>query len=558
MTTSVEQVKLVLCALLDAPDVKVFALRGKWGTGKTHLWNSVSKAREFAGKPTNSVYVSLFGIKSINELKLRIVQNTYFKDASKAAAANVAGSLLASITKKVTGFSLEDSAQLMLPNLVSEKLIVIDDIERKHKSLDISELLGLIDEYSLAYKARFLLLLNTNELAEKEIWAQLHEKVIDAEVLLDPSADEAFSIASADASNAFLPELRKAVAALGITNIRVLKKIVRLCLNVEKASKNLSDASTNRWVPSTALLAAMHYRAIENAPSLSYLENRSDFLRDFEGPDTTNPDEHKWNELITKLGKIEFGVFERIVVEYMNCGIIDTVKLTSELETYKADASASSLYTRTSNFRDSYLWDSSLDAVELCAMARGMLADVGMLTPSAVSEIVNYVQELGDLELAQEFLDGWTSAVTTKSNILKIDENSSPLARGRYHPEVKNTIQAIRNIVFPPLTIVESMERIGSGQEWGEREKNALLNSTAEGYIAAIRSIKGVKLQFFMIEHIKWARDSSTDEAFLNAETNFMLACKKIYNDNPNSRLSNIIARLFRLHSFSLDAYVIQ
>ena len=47
------------------------ALPGKWGTGKSHLWDSLRKASTDS-HIQGALYVSLFGVASIAELKLKL------------------------------------------------------------------------------------------------------------------------------------------------------------------------------------------------------------------------------------------------------------------------------------------------------------------------------------------------------------------------------------------------------------------------------------------------------------------------------------------------------
>lgn len=71
---TIEQSKVQLIALIDNVDLKVIALTGAWGTGKTHLWNEIRKESQ---DPIveGARYVSLFGLKDINQLKLKVVQS---------------------------------------------------------------------------------------------------------------------------------------------------------------------------------------------------------------------------------------------------------------------------------------------------------------------------------------------------------------------------------------------------------------------------------------------------------------------------------------------------
>ncbi len=80
MSNTYISTKQRLIELLKNQNYRVIVLKGKWGTGKTKLWDDVKK--EFPQDYKKSIYVSLFGAKTINELKIRILQNAYLNDAS--------------------------------------------------------------------------------------------------------------------------------------------------------------------------------------------------------------------------------------------------------------------------------------------------------------------------------------------------------------------------------------------------------------------------------------------------------------------------------------------
>ena len=306
MTQTFKRVKDSLLALLQDKDHRVIALTGKWGTGKTYLWQSVAIEQFGKNKASEQpIYVSLFGVRTINDLKLRILQSTYLKDASTVQALmKTGGGILTGVINKLAGFSAENAALIWLPQLTKGRLIVIDDIERKHNSLDIDEFLGMLDEYSETHDTRFLILLNTDKLLENTgMWATLHEKVIDAEIVLDPAVIETFDIAAKGSAAPYLNVARDAVVILNINNIRVIKRVLKMMERIADATKNIDGVSAARWVPSTALLTAGHYRAIENAPPFEYMKslNRfSHFLDDQKGI-KRDPKELDWDLLLNKL-----------------------------------------------------------------------------------------------------------------------------------------------------------------------------------------------------------------------------------------------------------------
>jgi Cdc6-like AAA superfamily ATPase len=181
--------KTSLLELITDQDNRVIALSGKWGTGKTYLWQQV-RLETTDTQAKEAISASLFGVSTVNELKLKIAQAVLPKlneNSHVAAAVQTAVSGAKKILKGFhSGFSaLDELALLATPMLLKERFIIIDDIERKHEKLSIDEILGFIDDCVLNYKCRILLVLNSDKLADKLIWEQFREKVIDQELRLD-------------------------------------------------------------------------------------------------------------------------------------------------------------------------------------------------------------------------------------------------------------------------------------------------------------------------------------------------------------------------------------
>nr|WP_297529164.1 P-loop NTPase fold protein [uncultured Roseateles sp.] len=63
-----------LMALLHDEDVRVIAMSGKWGTGKSHMWREVQNAA-ISTKVKTAAIVSLFGLSSIEQVKLKLIQS---------------------------------------------------------------------------------------------------------------------------------------------------------------------------------------------------------------------------------------------------------------------------------------------------------------------------------------------------------------------------------------------------------------------------------------------------------------------------------------------------
>ena len=61
---SLKATKEQLVELLADDDTRVIALSGKWGTGKSYMWEEVRAASE-KEKVKTALYASLFGLSSI-------------------------------------------------------------------------------------------------------------------------------------------------------------------------------------------------------------------------------------------------------------------------------------------------------------------------------------------------------------------------------------------------------------------------------------------------------------------------------------------------------------
>src|SRR5688572_29422091 len=61
-------------ALLADQDCSTIALSGRWGTGKSFLWKQV-QANATDERVQGALYASLFGLASIEDLKLRLLQS---------------------------------------------------------------------------------------------------------------------------------------------------------------------------------------------------------------------------------------------------------------------------------------------------------------------------------------------------------------------------------------------------------------------------------------------------------------------------------------------------
>jgi len=228
-TVTLAKCKENFIALLRDDDNQVIALSGKWGTGKSFLWKEVQQASTDK-KVKDAIYVSLFGISRIGDLKLKVIQAILPKLEDGSALAQSIKSTIAAGVKILKGLhsslsSLDELGLIAAPWMLKDRFIVIDDIERKHANLSVDEILGFIDECVQNLGCRILLILNSDQLGDKAVWELLREKVIDQELRLDTSSSEAFDIAARLTHTGYAAQIKPAVEACQIANIRIILKV---------------------------------------------------------------------------------------------------------------------------------------------------------------------------------------------------------------------------------------------------------------------------------------------------------------------------------------------
>lgn len=313
---TIAQTKEQLLHVLGDTDNKVIALTGKWGTGKTYLWDDI---KDDSGDACvqKALYASLFGLSSIDQVKRKLIETAITGSESHGDLMDgltsffKAGVTAASQYYPALSAINDLNLSLMAPKLFENKLIVIDDIERKQEKLGIDEILGFIDDYSQQHGARFILILNDDRLMthrrQKVLWETLREKLIDQEIQLSTSPKEAFQIASGITQPNHAEPLERACTACSLTNIRIIKKIIKIT-NEVLGDRPLDDATLARVIPSIVLFSAIHYRGLEDGPDMHFALNvgrarvEATLNADKAEPDEDQAKKSRWLSLMQALG----------------------------------------------------------------------------------------------------------------------------------------------------------------------------------------------------------------------------------------------------------------
>ncbi|MBU6956701.1 NTPase KAP [Pseudomonas sp. CVAP len=552
---SLSTTKAHLIQILSEPYNKVVALSGKWGTGKSHLWREVMAASN-DDKVKGALYVSLFGLTSMDQVKLKIVQSaipnadkhpSWWDNAKKSWGA--ASKLLESVHK---GFSaLNEIALLAVPSILKDRMIVLDDIERKHDRLNVDEIMGFIDEFTQQHGARIILILNSDKLADRKIWDTFREKVIDQEVTLETSPIEAFDIAISLTPSPYATRIRTTVETCGVTNIRIICKIIRAINQIIGSRKDLSDDILERVIPSTVLLAAIHYKGIEDGPEFDFILNIGngdqwgDWGKKVEDLDEAGKRRTKWRILIHEIGIISCDKYEQIVIEFLRSGLFDGAEVAKIIDLYASEAEAMEARGLAQVLHAHILWNQSMSESELLAEAETLVERAHHLDAPYVTLLHDLISGLsGGSPVADAMIDQWVLLFQAPQleGFDYDDFDQQPI-----HPRLKEKLNATKAAAHAKTTVFEAFEWVVRNRSWGNTQEATLKSATVQDFESTIKSLDTQKLKFFMHRFLDMYVQRATYEAsFGKAPDNFIEACRNIHTAPDSGRLGSIIQRVFK------------
>jgi hypothetical protein len=562
---SLSKTKERLVRLLGQDDNCVIALSGKWGTGKTHLWNEVKEESDDE-MVKRALYVSLFGLSSVDQIKRKLIESAIPGVESHGGVFDGIKSLFnAGVTAASQHYkamaALKDlNVLLMAPVVLRDKLIVIDDIERKHTKLGIDEVLGFIDDYSKQFNVRFVLVLNDDRLSadgdQAKLWATFREKVIDEEVRLSTSPEEAFSIALKLTPSKYAQTLGRAFTVCGLTNIRIVGKVVKTANQILNG-RDLDQAIQERVVPSIVLFSAIHYRGIPDGPDFQFALNVANpdwmhFGRDkYAEPTEHEKREDRWRMLMQELGVHSCDEFEKVLVEFLESGLFDSDRVQATIDRYVSETQALQARQAARDFLNRAIWDHRVSDTNLLAEAGQFVVSAKLLDPYVATRLFDTLSELHDGQaLGKAIIDAWVAAFETDDyhDVVANNPFNNPI-----HPDIKAAFDVATAHTQATATVVDAcIHIIDNG--WGTLQEVAMKRATVADFEAAIRGMDIDTLRRFMQRMIDMRLQRVTYDAhFGTATQHFIDACRAISNDSNSPKLAKLIKKLFARTALAVE-----
>ncbi len=257
-------VKDYLTFYLSLPHSPHYAvmINGPWGIGKTYL------VKQFLNKtirePDKYVYVSLFGLTTLNEIDSALIEAIYPLVGSKFAKI---GGRIAKAALKFKGIELD----FKLGDIVDKfnaRIFVFDDLERCEMPINV--VMGYINEFVEHDGCKVIIIANENEIAggnridtdkseerkENDEYRRRREKLVGKTLEVQSAFDEAFNyfvtqINNSEVKSLFLKnaaDITAIYAQSGLNNLRILQQTMwdfeRICDALTGQHRKNAEAMT--------------------------------------------------------------------------------------------------------------------------------------------------------------------------------------------------------------------------------------------------------------------------------------------------------------------------
>ncbi len=502
---SIKVVEEEVLRFLASAEPEVLCITGAWGVGKTFAWNLY---RTKASKPPGQIaledyaYVSLFGQNSLHDVRNSIFENTEPAEVSddKGSVANwkEKGERLARQVSKhrqiLTSFMPEGAVALgervMFASL-KPQIVCIDDLERAGEGLSKKDVLGLVTQLKEQKRCKVVLLLNRDALrgAADDFDEQI-EKVADTIIAFEPSAAEAAAIGVKD-TTPHADLIRSHCTKLGVRNIRVIKRIEKVCLRLQQLLKDHDVRVLKQAMHTAALFTFSRYQP-DQAPTIDFLRGfNKRIVMDEEEEERDRPE---WRAL---LGDYEFGHVDELdlaVAQGVIAGYLDWDFLKKHADERQKvlllEDQDGSFHEAWNRYHHSFDDD---QASVLDNMAEAFKRCISAITPLNAAGTAKLFKELGRADQARELVEYYVANREEPQEFWDLDD--SPFRGEINDPDIIQLFKTKYDSFNPPLEDPATvLLRINKQSGWNPRDIARLAQVTEDEFFAMLKAPHGKAL----------------------------------------------------------------
>ncbi len=511
---SLKLVRTEILRFLVDTEPEVLCIKGKWGVGKTFAWKRyLSEAQEDKKLGLQqSSYVTLFGLNSLEELRFAIVEaRTMDESEDQSATSGGFERLCESLARHskirplvsagsavFRGKELSELFFKMAFTAVKNQVVCFDDLERAGEGLKVRDVLGLASFLKEERGCKVVLLLNDQQLLENEPgeFQRYLEKVCDVTLAFDLSAEEALEVALS--GNQRVDKLlRSRVVELGISNIRVIKKIERLASKLADVLQDRDERVVEHAI-NTVVLAGWSVQEPDLAPPPEFIRNYNDYLvsRQLEDSEPEGA-AAKWEKLLEEYPYQSTGKLEEIILDGAVSGYFREAELIAEATAVEKQIQHAS---RPNSFTEAWsaLYHGSLatdDDEFLDALYKGATENLDRVSLLNLNSAIRMLREFDRKEQADEVVRLFIDARRQEPmKFFNLDEHDlSP--HDPLDETLKDAFDRVRSEYIDPRDPLEVLRAMGEKRGWGAADIALMQKQSADDFERMFEALRGKEVR---------------------------------------------------------------
>lgn len=501
---SIEIISKQIKKFLSSNTPEVLSIKGKWGIGKTFLWNKLIKENKDKISLQKYSYVSLFGVNSLEQLKVLIFENMLDKKIiGEKPSIDTFNSNRKSLLKSLGGKSVSllkfvpwiKNFVPILDSLlflsVSNIIICLDDFERKG-DITSKEILSLISLLKEQKNCKVVLIFNEDELRDKDEYKIFREKVIDVELLFDLAPAEAADIVL-DKDIDVYKKLKNDAVKLGITNIRILKKLERLAFELEGLLSQFHAGVLQQALHTLILFTWSFYSVGEKIPLFDDLKNVGQKIF---GIDDKREDENNKAKvtLLREYGYCNTDSFDLVIANAVDVGYINEKLLLDEAKKLEEQITAS---RSTESYNQAWeVYRNSFDANEaevIETIYESFKNNYKYVSPYTLDQTVRVFRRLNEHEKADELIEFYIN--NRKDEYRLFNLANDPFSADIADEKLINKFRAFYESSKYVKTVKEILQGFVQTKNLSQEDREILMGASDEEYYNFFKQEHGQHLQ---------------------------------------------------------------
>lgn len=530
---------------LKSPDPEVLCIKGRWGVGKTFAWTRFIQEASGISVLKDYSYVSLFGLNNLEDLRYSIFENTIpVEILHKSQSSNLKQKLdfftknkkkaLTYISRNPILQSKIGTSEKLLFLGVRNQVVCIDDLERSGEGLRLLDVLGLASSLKEERGCKVVLLLNEEELSEsdKQVFEKQLEKVTDTVMIFSPTPEESAGLVF-DPNPSELSKLLKAhCITLGITNIRIIKKIEKHALVLSVILKEYPQLQ-EQIAHTITLFGWCLYGAL-GAPTLKFLQ---DFNNTYAilGRDEYTPEEKKWAETMKDYRFTFFDDFDRAILENMVSGFFDRDRMLVEAEKKKNQAEKAGLENRFSKVWDQYhdSFDTNGEEI-LSAIYEAAIDCCSVISPMNLNSTVTFLKDFGKTDEAARLIDAYVESRGAEKDIFNLSEY--PFREDVSDPDLISAFEEKHESYEDNRDPVQVLIEMAKNRGWNKEDVSLLATLSADDFYNIFKNNPGEDLRRIVHGALIFKGNHGGDEDKTTVVNNVTEALQRIAGESEMNR----------------------